>query len=271
MAIAAKIQAFIENASWIRRMVEEGERLRKLHGPDNVYDFTIGNPNTTAAHVTATFLFDDGTTCETTATVGPLSRYNFWVDTIVIPGCPRSLADAAVSTTVTSDLAVVAERTMWWPGPSAATWTEAHNAAGATTTGTEWGLADGEQGGARSNETYILIANTSNYAGKARVTLYFDDGTAPVFKDFELKANSRSNVPVGSAFGQAVAGKKFGSVIESLRMLALSYPIGLWLLRWRSAEGPAKPEHMPGIIAALDRCEDLGGRFRLDRERQLRH
>ncbi|HYS43037.1 MAG TPA: pyridoxal phosphate-dependent aminotransferase [Geobacteraceae bacterium] len=45
MAIAAKIQAFIENASWIRRMFEEGERLRKIHGPDNVYDFTIGNPN----------------------------------------------------------------------------------------------------------------------------------------------------------------------------------------------------------------------------------
>lgn len=45
MAIAAKIQAFIESASWIRKMFEEGERLRKIHGADNVYDFTLGNPN----------------------------------------------------------------------------------------------------------------------------------------------------------------------------------------------------------------------------------
>ncbi len=45
MAIAAKIQSFIENASWIRKMFEEGERLRKIHGADNVYDFTLGNPN----------------------------------------------------------------------------------------------------------------------------------------------------------------------------------------------------------------------------------
>jgi aspartate aminotransferase len=45
MAIAAKIQTFIEGASWIRRMFEEGERLRAKHGAENVYDFTLGNPN----------------------------------------------------------------------------------------------------------------------------------------------------------------------------------------------------------------------------------
>ena len=45
MAIAAKIQMSIENASWIRKMFEEGERLRNIHGAENVYDFTLGNPN----------------------------------------------------------------------------------------------------------------------------------------------------------------------------------------------------------------------------------
>ena len=45
MAIATKIQSYIESASWIRKMFEEGERLRKIHGDDNVFDFTIGNPN----------------------------------------------------------------------------------------------------------------------------------------------------------------------------------------------------------------------------------
>jgi aspartate aminotransferase len=45
MAIASKVQTFIEGASWIRRMFEEGERLRAVHGADKVYDFTLGNPN----------------------------------------------------------------------------------------------------------------------------------------------------------------------------------------------------------------------------------
>jgi aspartate aminotransferase len=45
MAIATKIAGFIERASWIRRMFEEGERLRRIHGADKVYDFTLGNPN----------------------------------------------------------------------------------------------------------------------------------------------------------------------------------------------------------------------------------
>lgn len=45
MAIALKIQSFIEGSSWIRKMFEEGERLRKIHGADKIYDFTLGNPN----------------------------------------------------------------------------------------------------------------------------------------------------------------------------------------------------------------------------------
>jgi aspartate aminotransferase len=45
MAIAGKIQNFIESASWIRKMFEEGERLRAQFGAENVYDFTLGNPN----------------------------------------------------------------------------------------------------------------------------------------------------------------------------------------------------------------------------------
>ncbi len=45
MAIAAKMSKFIENSSWIRKMFEEGARLRKIHGEDKVFDFSLGNPN----------------------------------------------------------------------------------------------------------------------------------------------------------------------------------------------------------------------------------
>ena len=45
MAVARKIAGFIANSSWIRKMFEEGERLRKELGADQVYDFTLGNPD----------------------------------------------------------------------------------------------------------------------------------------------------------------------------------------------------------------------------------
>jgi len=45
MPIASKVKACIERASWIRKMFEEGARLRQLHGADNVFDFTLGNPD----------------------------------------------------------------------------------------------------------------------------------------------------------------------------------------------------------------------------------
>jgi len=34
----------LKKASWIRRMFEEGARLKKERGADNVFDFTLGNP-----------------------------------------------------------------------------------------------------------------------------------------------------------------------------------------------------------------------------------
>ena len=45
MAIAKKILGFMEKASWIRKMFEQGAILKKQYGADNVYDFSLGNPN----------------------------------------------------------------------------------------------------------------------------------------------------------------------------------------------------------------------------------
>lgn len=45
MAVARKMLKFMENASWIRKMFEEGARLKKLYGDENVFDFSLGNPN----------------------------------------------------------------------------------------------------------------------------------------------------------------------------------------------------------------------------------
>jgi aspartate aminotransferase len=45
MPVAHKVAGFIANSSWIRKMFEEGERLRSKYGADQIYDFTLGNPD----------------------------------------------------------------------------------------------------------------------------------------------------------------------------------------------------------------------------------
>ncbi|MDY6791943.1 MAG: pyridoxal phosphate-dependent aminotransferase [Thermodesulfobacteriota bacterium] len=45
MTIAKKIEVILEKSSWIRKMFEEGTRLKQKHGAQNVYDFSLGNPN----------------------------------------------------------------------------------------------------------------------------------------------------------------------------------------------------------------------------------
>jgi aspartate aminotransferase len=45
MPVSAKISGFVAKSSWIRKMFEEGERLRRECGAENVFDFTLGNPD----------------------------------------------------------------------------------------------------------------------------------------------------------------------------------------------------------------------------------
>ena len=44
MAISNAIARQMENSSWIRRMFEEGARMKAERGAENVCDFTLGNP-----------------------------------------------------------------------------------------------------------------------------------------------------------------------------------------------------------------------------------
>ena len=46
--IAEKMKPYVKNNSAIRMMFEEGNRLRKLYGAENVFDFSLGNPSVPA-------------------------------------------------------------------------------------------------------------------------------------------------------------------------------------------------------------------------------
>jgi aspartate aminotransferase len=45
MTISKQIEGYMSSASWIRKMFEEGAKLKAAHGAENVFDFSLGNPN----------------------------------------------------------------------------------------------------------------------------------------------------------------------------------------------------------------------------------
>jgi hypothetical protein len=102
------------------------------------------------------------------------------------------LHNAAVSTVVTSDLAIIAERSMYWPG-AAVPWGEGHNSFGVVDAGTRWGLSEGRTGGPLNFHTYILLANPQPTAAAVTVR-YLRETGAPVTKTYTVGPTSRFNI-----------------------------------------------------------------------------
>jgi len=57
------------------------------------------------------------------------------------------------------------------------------------------------------------------------------------------------------SWSYALANRAGWSILESVRMLALTYPVGLWLLRWIAANRSPEPTDLPPIITTLDRAQ----------------
>ncbi len=51
MTISKRIENILSKSSGIRKMFEEGARLKAKHGTENVYDFSLGNPNIKPPHL----------------------------------------------------------------------------------------------------------------------------------------------------------------------------------------------------------------------------
>ena len=135
------------------------------------------------ATVTIDYLLIDGTTHTKSYSVPANGRFTIWVDNEQIPAGSgvRPLDNVAVSAPSPSIGAdhrrahdVVAE-----PGDDAELLDRGAQLAGCDGDGRRAGRWPKAKSAGRSRrETYILIANTSAFAGQARVTLYFEDGTS---------------------------------------------------------------------------------------------
>ena len=176
----------------------------------------VANPDIAVAQIDVRYLLPDGTVLAKAYAVPPQSRIDIWVNEETFPGLGHALAGTALSATIhsTNDVGVIVERAMWWPRPSNH-WLEAHNSAGATATGVVWALAEGESGGPRGSETYILVANTSAVEGRVRVTLAYEGGGTHAI-EVPLLPNSRTNVPAIEEWFPGITGKRFGALIESI-------------------------------------------------------
>ncbi len=171
----------------------------------------VANPNTFAGTVDIDYLLEDGSIVSKAYPVAAQSRRTIWVDKE-----DERLAAVPVSMVVTgrNGLPVIAERSMWWPGPTPADWREGHNSPGAVRTAHVWGLAEGEVRNNPSVDSFILLANTSPYPGTAKVSLLGVDWFIAQ-QTVILPARSRLTLDVRANF-PGVVGKKFGALIESV-------------------------------------------------------
>ena len=123
----------------------------------------LSNPQTTDAHVELRFLLDDGTAIVRTKTL----RGGTAADgESRVRGRCRGWRTRRCRRSSQSDVPIVSERSMYWPG-DATPFGEGHNSSGVVATATRWGLAEGRIGGAAATSTtYILLANPAATAAE---------------------------------------------------------------------------------------------------------
>jgi hypothetical protein len=166
----------------------------------------LANPQAQPVSATLRFLTPGGPPIEITRSLPPQSRTTVPLD--LVPG----LTDTDVSTSVSASAPIVVERAMYWPG-NFADWTEAHASAGVTATGTRWAMAEGEFGGSRGFETYVLLANPTSNDASVAVTLLRSGGRDPLPMQTTVAANSRLTLSAGQL--GLTPGEQFGIVIDS--------------------------------------------------------
>jgi autotransporter-associated beta strand protein len=166
----------------------------------------LSNPQGSPASVTVTYLLPTGETVIAQKTIAANGRLTVNPEA---EGDAR-LRNATVSTVVTADVPIVAERSMYWPGATRP-WGEAHNSFGVTAPRTEWGLAEGRLGGRVPFSTYILLANPGATPAEVEVRFLRDTG-ASIVVTYTVPATGRYTIDVSSI--AALRGSSFGAAIQ---------------------------------------------------------
>ncbi len=148
-------------------------------------EILIANPNAAAATVNMTFSRFNGTTVPFQIVVAATSRATVRVNDVV--------PNDAVSAVITSNVAIIVERSIYFPGAAR---NGGHNAVGVTAPALIWRLAEGSTD---FFNPFILIANPSlTTDAQVRVTYLRADGGTPVVKTHTVTQNSRFTIWVNA-------------------------------------------------------------------------
>jgi hypothetical protein len=139
----------------------------------------VQNPNGSDATVNVTYMLQGGGVVNRLHTVAANSRY-----TIVAQDPAQVGPDAAFSTRLVSNLPIVVERAMYYPGGG-------HDSIGVTAPATTWYLAEGYTGGGFG--TYILVQNPGASEATVNVT-YMLQGGGTLERVHVVPANSRYTI-----------------------------------------------------------------------------
>jgi len=149
----------------------------------------LQNPADTEAPVTATFSDATGIANHANLTMPPRTRATLKVSDYV----PDNFH---ISTSVTSDTPIVAERSMYWDKrvvTAAYQMRDGHSTVGVNATGNTWMVPEGSTGA--GFDSFVLIANTANTDTDVAVTFMTANGPAnPVL--ITIPANSRYTVRI---------------------------------------------------------------------------
>jgi len=115
---------------------------------------------------------------------------------------------------VTSTAPILAERAMWWPGPTPATWAESHADTGAGSAGAMWAVADIQVDAAPDGwDTFLLVNAPESTGPLVRVRLGCEDGTTVertlALLPYRVTLWMRYDFP-------EIVGRRCGAVLESL-------------------------------------------------------
>jgi hypothetical protein len=167
----------------------------------------LANPNSSSVTTTIRYLLPGGNVVTANPTLPPQSRTTIPLNGVV--------PNTEVSASITASAPIIVERAMYWP---ASGWYEAHASAGVSQTGTQWALGEGEVGGARGFQSFVLIANPSGQAASVRLRFLREGGTSFTSAPFNVPANSRVTRSAGEFIGagQLNGAERFGVLVESL-------------------------------------------------------
>jgi lysophospholipase L1-like esterase len=147
----------------------------------------IGNPSATPANVTIQLLPEgQPPLAPIPIVVAATSRYTFNVNGVT------GLPPGAVSAIVDSDVDIVVERSMTWPG---AAQRGGHNSEGVLAPAAQWYLAEGVTG---FFETFVLVTNTNSSSAVNVEVTFLRETSGPLVQTFTLGPSGRRTIYVNN-------------------------------------------------------------------------